>query len=416
MQTKPKITTLLYSAPALMLAMLMLFVNFQFFLQGSVGILTDYLKDSFHADAAVMSILSSSFFYSFILLQIPAGMIIDRFGVRKVATLACAFVAAGCWVFSQSSTLGWGVVGRILMGVGGAFSFISMLKTIKDWFAPQQFPILLGIVETVGMASTAGINTAVSKFAGLWGWRIAMMGVGGALTLLTFIIWWRVRDQLPVGVGDTKISGESFVVRVRRLLAKKELWWCGIFAGCNFSVVTVFTYLWCVPFLTQGYGLPEVTSVMLCSFIYLGIAVGSPLCGWLSNRAAFYLLMERGAILTLVLFGTLLYVPALPVWAIGILIFLLGITISTYHISFIYVSRSIPSTVQGTANGFVNMMTMIGAPLLQPVVGFFLSYEKDGKVFEGVEVYNLADFRVALTLIPICLVISLFCARAMKGK
>src|SRR3989338_8416440 len=120
MQKNFSISIRLSSRPVVMLAILMLFTNFQFFLQGSVGILTDYLKDSFHADAAVMSILSSSFFYSFILLQIPAGMIIDRFGVRKVATIACGFLAAGCWVFSQSSTLGWGVLGRILMGIGGA--------------------------------------------------------------------------------------------------------------------------------------------------------------------------------------------------------------------------------------------------------------------------------------------------------
>src|SRR3989338_1780912 len=117
MQKKSAIFALLFSAPAFMLAILVIFTNFQFFLQGSVGILTDYLKDSFHADATVMSILSSSFFYSFILLQIPAGMIIDSFGVRKVATVACAFVSAWCWVFSQSSTLGWGVLGRILMGI-----------------------------------------------------------------------------------------------------------------------------------------------------------------------------------------------------------------------------------------------------------------------------------------------------------
>lgn len=416
MQKKPAISVLLFSAPALMLAVLVLFTNFQFFLQGSVGILTDYLKDSFRADAAMMSILSSSFFYSFILLQIPAGMIIDRFGVRKVATIACGFVAAGCWVFSQSSTLGWGVLGRVLMGIGGAFSFISMLKTIKEWFAPQQFPILLGIVETVGMASTAGINTAVSEVSGFWGWRVAMMGCASTLTLLTGILWWRVRDQKAVSNGDTKVSGESFWVRSRRLLAKPELWWCGIFAGCNFSVVTVFTYLWCVPFLTQGYGLPEVTAVMLCSFIYLGIALGSPLCGWLSNRVAFSTLMLRGALVSLTLFSILLYVPALPIWVMGVLIFLLGITISTYHLSFIYVSRSVPNSVQGTANGFVNMMTMIGAPLLQPVVGFFLSYEKDGKIFDGAETYGLWDFRLALTLIPICLLASVFCAKAMRGK
>jgi predicted MFS family arabinose efflux permease len=349
-------------------------------------------------------------------LQIPAGMIIDRFGVRKISTLACSFVAIGCWIFSQSETLQWGILGRIFMGAGGAFSFISMLKAIKDWFTPKQFPILLGIVETVGMGSVAGINTGISKITQIWGWRISMIGCACSITLLTVLLWFAVQDKPREAVEETQ-SNIPFSRKLQKLFRMKELWLCGIYAGCTFSIVTVFTYLWCVPFLTQGYGISEVTAVMLCSFIYVGIAIGSPILGWITNRTSSSTLMFRAALLSLILFSTLLYVPGLPVWSIATLIFALGMIIATYQLSFTYVSRAVPTSVQSTANGAVNMMTMIGAPLLQPVVGLFLSYNKDGSSFDGgAEAYSGAEYRMALSLIPICLFIALLCAKSLQRR
>src|SRR3990167_4222248 len=117
------------------------FVLFQFGLQLSSGQIVDGLMQSFALTAFGGGVLASVYYYIYVLLQAPAGFLIDRYGVRRLLSMGAATCGIGCFVFGWAPTIGWAVLGRLLMGFGAAFAFVGALNIVSRWFAIRQFTL-----------------------------------------------------------------------------------------------------------------------------------------------------------------------------------------------------------------------------------------------------------------------------------
>src|SRR3989338_9038414 len=118
------------------------FVLLQFFLQLSSGELIDGLMKSFALTAFGGGILASSYYYIYVLLQIPAGMLLDRYGPRGILSAGALVVCLGSFIFSSASSVAMALLGRVLMGGGSAFAFVGCLNIISIWFPKRQFAFM----------------------------------------------------------------------------------------------------------------------------------------------------------------------------------------------------------------------------------------------------------------------------------
>ena len=403
---------------SIVLSLLVVFVMFQFFLQGSIGIMSAQVKHSFHIDAAQISILSSAFFYSYILLQIPAGILIDTFGIKKCVIWAVLLMSLGCFSFAFSNHMLVAILSRIFMGIGASFGFLSMLKCIKLYFDHSKFPIIMSLTELFSTTGVALFNYIISILISLASWQIAMSFCGLmalCLALLLYVCFkyetktFPEQDQQHLKKFD-KLEALSVL---KKILKMRYLWLNGIFSGCLFSIITVFVALWGVPYIKTYYTLDNTTATSIISFIYLGVSISSPLIGILARQFLLTHLIRIGAILSLIVLSIILYYPPNSLYIMYILMFLLGAFCSSYQLSFSLVSRHVNNKEQGSAVGLVNMLCMLSAPLIQPIIGILLSSFQNG-IFDGYEEYTIYQYKAALSILPFTILIGLFLSFVIK--
>ena len=123
-----------------------LFFFYEFCLQSSPSVMVPELMQAFHVDASHLGKLSAYYFYAYALMQLPVGLLLDRFGPRIMMTVACFICALGAFIFSHTESLIAAEWARFFMGLGSACAFISALKLASLWFPPHRYPLLVGFL------------------------------------------------------------------------------------------------------------------------------------------------------------------------------------------------------------------------------------------------------------------------------
>jgi len=228
--------------------------------------------------------------------------------------------------------------------------------------------------------------------------------------LISLLIWMVVREResrfnQTLEVSSTKIG---FLERAKGALGQAQSWYNGIFAGLTFAVIAAFAGLWCVPFLRTVYGLSLITAAEASSMVFVGVAFGCPFLGWLSDRIGKRrIVMFYGTLICLAAVTAAIYL-SVPLWMMFVLLFIVGATSSVYILPFAIVRSITPAASRGTAMGFVNMLCItLGAPILQPLIGYMLRSYGSGKTVAGVEIFSTPDFHLALIVLPMCLIVAL---------
>ena len=166
--------------PWLIWVLAALFVVFNYVQQVVPNIIADDLSHSLNATAGTLGNIAACYFYAYAILQIPVGLIFDRYGTRWPLVLAIFAAGLGTLAFSQAPGAGSAQMARFVMGASAAFSFIGCLKVVQAWFPPAKFSTLAGMTNTAGMIGAAG-GAPVAILVKTFGWRetVAWMGAAG---------------------------------------------------------------------------------------------------------------------------------------------------------------------------------------------------------------------------------------------
>jgi MFS family permease len=385
-----------------------LFVLFQFFLQLSSGVMIDELMHSFSINALGAGLLASTYYYVYVALQTPAGMLIDYYGPRKLLTLGGFICAVGCWLFASATHLLLAELGRLLMGAGCSFAFVGSLYLISRWFSTSKFALMVGIAETAGTVGTIVGNLFLATAMGQFGWRHCMLGAAFGAVMISIACWLIIRDRPALSTKEvSRIKPDKFFQQAVAIIKNPVAWWNGLYSGLLFSVVTVFVALWGIPFLMKAQHISITLATLVASFVFVGLAIGCPLIGFICQRLANrQKLMSACAFACATLLTVVLLTPNLSLIITCLLLFLIGVLCSSYVINFAIAKEIASEQATSTSIGFTNTLSVITAPLMQPIVGGLLQFVHylSGNTGKGIESYTLGDFQLALLILPLGLI------------
>lgn len=383
----------------------MSFVLFQFFLQLSSGEVIDGLMKSFRLTAFGGGVLASSYYYIYVLLQIPAGMLLDRYGPRSILSVGAMIMGIGCLTFFSAKTILIALIGRILMGGGSAFAFVGCLNIISIWFPKRKFALMAAMVETGGMIAAIAGNFWLAQFIQKTGWRHAMLMAGIFGCILSLLLWLIVRNGRNKKNKIKLITREKQIERsLIKLITNKIIWINGIYSGVMFGIVTVFIALWAIPFFELSHHVNLVLSTLTASSLYAGVAVGGPILGWLDNKTMWRKKIMIIAALTAAIFLTLsIYCVHESLIVISLFLFFTGICASSYVLTFAIANDFATASNRATLIGFTNMLCVLFAPIFQPVVGLLILFF-DGahhRASSEIITHSVAHFQWAVSIIPL---------------
>ena len=393
-----------------------------FYQRVAPGVMTVELMTDFRLNATSMGNLSAFYFYSYVAMQIPTGLLADHWGPRRLLALGATVAGFGTLLFALAPDAWWANTGRLMIGGSVAVAFVGMLKLASHWLPPKQYAMASGMALFCGIIGAVFAGVPLGLFVDSYGWRPVMIASAIATFSVAVGIWIVVRDD-PDDKGyasyaayhrddDTRVRNGA-LAGIRAVFRYRNTWLLYLVPGAVVGSVLTFAGLWGVPFLTTHYAMDKTQAAALCSALLIAWAVGGPIFGWLSDhlgrRKPLYAL---GCLVILAGWGMLILIPDLPVGALVTLLIVVGFFSGNMIIGFAFAKESAPVHLTGTASGVVNMGVMMGPMLLQPAVGWMLDRSWDGETSAGVRIYSLeayqSGFGLMLAWLALAMVLILF--------
>ncbi|MDX2479350.1 MAG: MFS transporter [Desulfuromusa sp.] len=388
-----------------------------FFQRVAPGVMTAELMGDFNLTAAAMGNLSAFYFYSYVAMQIPTGLLADHWGARRLLTAGALVAGIGSLSFALSDGMFWACTGRLLIGGSVAVAFVSMMKLSSHWMAPKHYALASGMALFLGILGAIFAGTPLRLLVVSYDWRSVMLASSIFPFVAAALIWIIVRDDpsersyLSYAPKVTvEMPRTGIIAGLKQVFGYRNMWLLLIAPGALAGSVLTFAGLWGVPFLTTHYGMSAPKAAAVCSALLISWAVGGPVCGSLSDRIGrrkpLYVIVCAALALS---WALIIFVPGLPVAALVALLMVSGFSAGGIIIGFAYVKESVPAHLAGTAAGVCNMGVMLGPMLLQPIVGWVLDHQWQGTVVAGVRTYGLSAFRAGFAFILIWAVLALVC-------
>lgn len=384
-----------------------------FYQRVAPAVMTRELSAEFGLSATALGNLSAFYFFSYVAMQVPTGILADRWGPRRLLAAGALASAAGTLLFALAPDLAVASAGRLLVGGSVAVAFVGMLKLASHWFAPRQFALASGMALTVGVAGAVFAGAPLRLAVDRWGWR-PTMSAGALLTLaLAAAIWAVVRDD-PAETGHAShlahAAGHgtpSALAGLREVLRYRNTWLLAIVPGGITGTLLAFAGLWGVPWLTTAYGLSTAQAAGVTSLLLVAWAAGGPAFGALSDRLGrrkpLYL---AGLAVVTAGWAAALFLP-LPYPLLVAVLLVVGFSSACQMPGFAFAKESVPPALAGTVSGVVNTGVMVGPMILQPSVGWVLDRTWSGAVQGGARAYELSGYRAGFALMMAWLVLSL---------
>lgn len=385
-----------------------LFYLIGFYQRVAPAVITAELMRELQISAAALGHLSAFYYYAYVAMQIPTGIISDIWGPRRLLTISAFVAGIGALMFSMAPDLFWANLGRLLIGGSVGVAWVGTLKLAGNWFPSHLYAAVSGMALLFGIIGAVFAGVPLRLAVDLWGWRPVMLASAFLTFAICAAIWLIVRDDPQdkgySGYNDLTASPKN-ETRLRIFSGIKEVFkyrntaLLAIIPGGIVGCVLTFSGLWGVPFLTTHYGLPATKAAALASALLVAWAIGSPIFGGLSDRIGrrkpLYLI---GCAVSMVGWGFIIYYPNLPVAWVVVLLLICGFASGSMIIGFVFAKESVPSHLAGTVSGITNMGVMMGPTLLQPAVGWMLDQRWQGDMLAGVRLYSLDAYRAGFSL------------------
>lgn len=386
-----------------------------FFHRVAPAVITNELTSEFSLTAAALGNLSAVYFYSYVAMQIPTGVLADHWGPRRTLAAGAATAAAGTLLFALAHSLALVALGRLLIGASVGVAFVAMLKLSTHWFPASRFALFSGIALACGIIGAVFGGAPLRLLVDAFGWRGVMLAAGAITGAVALVNWLVVRDdprergfRSYMTAPPPSAQPQSVLGGMRAVLRTRNVWLIFVISGGVTGPTLTFAGLWGVPFLRAHYGLTTANAALITSTLLLAWAVAGPVLGAMSDRVGSRRpLYGLGTALAAAGWSMVFLLPDLPLVLLIAILVITGTASGCIMIGFAYAKESTPVALAGTASGVINMGNMLGGMIMQPAVGWVLDRNWDGAIEGGVRVYGFAAYRAGFSLMLVWLVIAI---------
>lgn len=390
----------------------------------AVGQMFPQLMAEFNTTGVGLAALSSIYYYTYAIMQVPAGSLADTLGPRKLMSFGMFLGALGWFIFASAQSLAVASMARLISGFGLAGIFLGLLKSISIWFPAKKFGTLTGLSTFFG---NLGVATAMFPFVllvGAIGWRGASYTVAWVTLTISILIWIFVKDEGPYGTGPKKADFASTMRAIFKGTAEvfttkgslqPLLGFLLIFGG-----LMTFTGLWGVPFLMQVHGISQSVAGSLLVITTAGGATAAMFVGWLTDRSGrpkllFTILASFQAIAWVMLLLSMGAVgQGYTVYLIGAAMLLMGFSNSSFLPAFVIMRRCNRPELSGLAQGLNNGSGFVGAIAMQAIVSAVMDFKWRGAYFtEGVRLYSMDAYKAGFIICFAAICLAIVCGMLM---
>lgn len=367
-----------------------------------------------------LGLMASMYFWAYAATVFPAGLLSDGWGARKTMAVFVLIAALAGLAFAYGQSTGTLAASRFVIGLGVSVVYVAALRIFSDWYGPDELATYSGLLLAFGnvgaLLSTAPLAAAIAAI----GWRDVFTMVA-ALTAFAAVISWVVvvdtpaqleRRRMPSSPPAPPRPGPSGLAMLRGAIAEvfseRRIYLLGILVFSFYGTFMGVGSLWAGPYLHTVYGLSKQEAGHILMLFPLGMTVGCPLAGWLSDKVF-------GARRPVLLFGGLLhlvsYVPLvfftgdMNPWLLGALFLWYGLSGGAFVVCFAASKELFDPRYAGAAVGAVTMMLQCGGAFYQYVIGVVIGHPAlVGAGADPVALYSRA-FAVPMVGLALCLVV-----------
>lgn len=390
-----------------------LFFLFEFINMNSFDPLNAALREAFNANAFQISNLSAMYFYANVIFLIPAGLLLDRFSTKRLLQIAILFCIIGNIIFASTSHFEVAKICRFIVGIGSTFCLLSTALLTSRWIPPKHAGIVMGLVVTMAMLGGSLAQQIPYLVEWLGSWRGAILAIA-ALGFVFFIIISLFVKDYPKNFAatmahDMKLIKEGFFKNLLLTLRCKQVWLAGFYTSFINLTVMIIGALWGANYLQTVHNVPETQATFIVTMVFIGLIIGSPLFGWISDRSGRRKsLMILGGLLNIACILVILYAP-LSYHALVAMFLVLGIISSSQILTYPLIMESVPSHIVASSESLSAVLIMGGGALFQPLFGFILN-----RLSGGTTNYTAEAFHEAMLILPITFLIATVLACFLK--
>ena len=365
----------------------------------SPGVYASELMQEFNTSASVLGLLSSSYFYTYGLLQIPVGLMCDRFRPGRVVGISMLASVAGSVWFSMSRGLLEAMLARILLTAGISSVFIAAVRIFGYAFAKGGFSLATGVMVAAGSVGGIAALAPLAIFVERFGWRSSMLATAAITLAVAVLILYSTDRYKPGTMGKSEEGrGARFSLKDGRKDYMLMLYGLSFALMLQYGAQMGYQGLWGVPFLMDIYGFTKVAAGNILTYASLGAVAGSAFIGWLvdSKRTSAHNLMLWSASLVFLSWVPMcLKLEANVQFTLSAAALVLGGASSfTAILNPTFANSFIDDSSRGRFFGILNSSAMVGASIFQPLMGLIIDSSIKGPA--GIQAGYFASFRLAL--------------------
>jgi len=342
------------------------------------GLISDQLMKDFSLTASTIGLLTSIQFFAYAGLQIPIGILSDRFGPNFFLVIGALLNGIGTLIYSVAPNEYVLLFARFLAGIGDATIWVNLVLILSQWFKAKEFVGLLGVVSMVASLGSLSATVPFSLWISNAGWRIPFLSIAIILVVSSFLLYTvLVSKPRQLFIDDAKRKKSSLKEResvwkiLRRMLSTRQAWATFL---CHFGVVGTYVGFigsWGVPYGIHVFDLSRSVASQLIMYGLFGAIIGGPLISWISSRLdaikKIYLIIHLIVLLSWIALFLSGVKP--PFIFVVVLLFIIGFGNGASSLTFAVVRKSFPIEEVGVISGFANMGGFLSAVLLPIIFG-----------------------------------------------
>lgn len=376
-----------------------MFLFLKYIAQLFPSLISTVLIEQYQMNGVEIGILASSYYYSYTLMQIVSGVVLDRYSLRITSFLAIFTIALGLIIFPNTHSFWSMCASRIMMGIGCSFATTLYIKAATIWTSSKSFTFISSLLATATMVGAAVGSAPIGVLFDNIGWHSGLLYIAYIAFGLAFLALMFVKNK-----DKPQASESTGFSEIKKIIFNRNNIYLLLYSGLTFSPVVILGGLWGVPFFQVKCAISSSDAATLISIMFLGHAIGSPTWALLStllNNKKHIMILAN--ILSFSSLCILIYLPISYACA-EILFAIFGFCVGAFMLSFDLCRQTNSVAVMGFAVAFINSGEGIVSSILEPGIGFVL----DSLKTVGATHFSEASYQMALSMLPACFILSTF--------